>query len=720
MKKYALIVGVSRYDDPEIGDLNFAAQDAREVGACLSEVCGFDEVRTLVSGGEHEPDHISVVEALHNFAPILNKEDLFLFYFAGHGIHTANGSFLLASNSRIRMPELAAVPMPLLQQSLSRLDAAERVLILDACRNDPQQGRGDSDNLLTQEFSRDILAVAKAPCEGVSPAATCVLFSCSEGERAYEWPDKCHGAFTWYLLDGMRGAAHDAQGRLTIQSLSRYVEEQVPRWARKTGKLHTQIPWAQQLGSLRDICLGTRFDVDKEGAITGEGSDSAPVPHAVQDVRVACNAYWDRAAYLYGASQDACVLVEITGNSEGGAAPDLPIHYGLVLDVSGSMNRPDRYPFLVEALKAFLSGIRSCDVVSIALFSGGGDVLCQAESGGATQQGVTTLLERLDRSPVKFGGHTYLAEGLKFMPLVYIQTGCAYTNRCYILTDGEVHDADAARPHIAQLAGMGVELYSYGFGSEFDLTNMRSLFSGVLGGTIKPILSTDEAQATFAHIAHVGSNVMVRSLSVGFTFREGIRGRVFSYHPRIDFIGEVGSLPSALHLGSMEKGRRYRYCLEVSVPAVPRERQAENTPLGDVIVDTDGTKLVVPLAARRTNSKALYETRTDEVLDVRDAVQFTIADSNEARKASIAARVRLMKRERCDPVQIADMERRLERLDQVCTESGLACEMADDITRARPADGSPEPVMERPDSRTGTEKTPSLGKRVFARYKRSL
>lgn len=258
MKKYALIVGVSRYDDPDIGNLNFAAEDAREVGDCLTEICGFDEVRTLVSGGEREPDHISVVEALNRFAPILNPDDLFLFYFAGHGIHTANGSFLLASNSRIRMPELAAVPMPLLQQCLSRLDAAERVLILDACRNDPQKGRGDSDNLLTQEFSRDILSVAKAPCEGVSPA-TCVLFSCSEGERAYEWADRKHGAFTWYLLDGMRGAALDPQGRLTVQGLSRYVEEHVPRWSRKMALPRPQTPWAQQVGSLREICLFKTF-----------------------------------------------------------------------------------------------------------------------------------------------------------------------------------------------------------------------------------------------------------------------------------------------------------------------------------------------------------------------------------------------------------------------------------------------------------------------------
>ncbi len=70
MRKYALIVGVSRYYDPEIGNLNFAADDAREMGACLREICGFDEVRTLASGGEREPDHISVVEELNRFVHI--------------------------------------------------------------------------------------------------------------------------------------------------------------------------------------------------------------------------------------------------------------------------------------------------------------------------------------------------------------------------------------------------------------------------------------------------------------------------------------------------------------------------------------------------------------------------------------------------------------------------------------------------------------------------
>jgi formylglycine-generating enzyme required for sulfatase activity len=276
MKKYALVIGIGRYDDPEITDLGFAAQDAREVHRCLVETCGFDEARLLVTGGELEPDHVRIVDALANLAPLVCPGDLLLFYFAGHGIQTRTGTHLLTSNSRIRMPELASVSMHVLQDCLSRIESSDRVLILDACRNDPHKGMGDQDNLLTEGFSRDVLAVAGTAAEGQVPA-TCVLFSCSEGERAYEWPDQGHGAFTHYLLEGMRGGAVDDRGCLTVQGLGRYVEQRVPRWAQKARAPRPQQPWAQQLGSFREIVLAEALP-----------DRPVPVPRSRPEARVKC------------------------------------------------------------------------------------------------------------------------------------------------------------------------------------------------------------------------------------------------------------------------------------------------------------------------------------------------------------------------------------------------------------------------------------------------
>jgi len=254
VSKFALVVGVREYADPEITGLPFAARDAEEVGACLREGCGFEEVRVITSDGVRPPDNVCVVDALRNLAPLVSARDMFLFYFAGHGIHVAGRSYLLTANSYMHMPELASLPLDVLEGCLARLECSERVLILDACRSDPVRRRGTQAVGLSAEFSRDVLAVARARPGDMMPV-TCVLFSCSQGERAYEWPEKEHGTFTYYLLEGLRGNARSSEGRITVQAVARYVEQAVPRWASKMGLPRSQRPWCQQVGSLREVVL---------------------------------------------------------------------------------------------------------------------------------------------------------------------------------------------------------------------------------------------------------------------------------------------------------------------------------------------------------------------------------------------------------------------------------------------------------------------------------
>ncbi len=257
MKKYAVVNGISEYDDPDITNLSCAANDAKVIEKCLQEFCKFDDVRLFVSGGDNEPINNAILKTLSNLGPHLEKDDLFLFYFAGHGIHTKEGSYLLTCNSLAQYPGSSSLSLNELGLCFSSFDSSNRILILDACRNDPQSGRGNEDNVLTKNFSRDILAAAKASSPDFIPA-TCVLHSCSLGQRAYEWHEQGHGAFTYYLLEGMRGKAFDAQGRLTVQGLGCYVEEQVPQWSEEFGTPKRQTPWYEQTGSPRDICLAIR------------------------------------------------------------------------------------------------------------------------------------------------------------------------------------------------------------------------------------------------------------------------------------------------------------------------------------------------------------------------------------------------------------------------------------------------------------------------------
>ena len=91
--------------------------------------------------------------------------------------------------------------------------ASVKVLLVDACRNDPgpEGGRNgiDADN-------------APRPPSGVA-----ALFSCRAGEKAFEHAKYEHGVFFHHLLQGLKGEAKNTKGNVTFHSLAEYVQEQV-------------------------------------------------------------------------------------------------------------------------------------------------------------------------------------------------------------------------------------------------------------------------------------------------------------------------------------------------------------------------------------------------------------------------------------------------------------------------------------------------------------
>jgi len=42
------------------------------------------------------------------------------------------------------------------------------------------------------------------------------LYACNVEKRAYEWAEKKHGVFSYYLLEGLNGEAVNSQGKVTI------------------------------------------------------------------------------------------------------------------------------------------------------------------------------------------------------------------------------------------------------------------------------------------------------------------------------------------------------------------------------------------------------------------------------------------------------------------------------------------------------------------------
>ncbi len=195
-EKWAILVGINDYENPDINDLKCAVADVTTFKKTLVEVGEFKDdnifLMTDKSRGEKRPTNINILFSVESLARQMKPQDTFIFYFSGHGIMRGDKAFLLSINAvkwSVRTLKLSSVPMDELKASMSKIKARQVLFIVDACRNDPGAGKGDKDNLLTDDFAKNVRAMPGSDSSGF-PSATATLYACSKGERAYEYHDK--------------------------------------------------------------------------------------------------------------------------------------------------------------------------------------------------------------------------------------------------------------------------------------------------------------------------------------------------------------------------------------------------------------------------------------------------------------------------------------------------------------------------------------------------
>jgi formylglycine-generating enzyme required for sulfatase activity len=282
MRRYAITVGVQEYAlGGGVAPLQYACADAEAIGNALREHCRFDEVRILTtsSTANGQLTDTSILTTLRDMAGRLNEDDLFLFFFAGHGVEQQVGgqhrSFLLAPNASLQFMT-GLLDLAMLREIMARMACSQRVFLLDCCRNDPLGGRGDAGNPMTERLTRDIVAAAMRPHTDQTNRVTLVMNACRPGERSYERPDVGHGAFSHWLVQGLRGEAWTDEG-LEGAQLCRYVESSLTDWSQRTGlRQHADF---QQLESASVVWLAGA------GALQGAPRPPAIMPPPPQPVR---------------------------------------------------------------------------------------------------------------------------------------------------------------------------------------------------------------------------------------------------------------------------------------------------------------------------------------------------------------------------------------------------------------------------------------------------
>jgi tetratricopeptide (TPR) repeat protein/uncharacterized caspase-like protein len=290
-KRWALVIGVDKYTDPQISPLKGSDNDARQIADALVRFSGFpkDQVILLSTSEpiERQPTRVNILRRLSNLSTTVPKDGMLLVSFAGHGMERGGQAFLLPADAQISdsisFLEETAISMSRVKAWIKETGVGQVLLLLDACRNDPG-GRADAPNNLSNAYvnafnfdvrNREVQAFATVYATGI-------------GQRAYEYTEKKQGYFSWAVVEGLKGAAANDKGEVTLSQLVKYVQDAVPkRIAVDLGSTKQQKPFA--------VIEGYRAD-ELVLAVTSAASNAASnVPGQIATVDPAAIelAYWD-------------------------------------------------------------------------------------------------------------------------------------------------------------------------------------------------------------------------------------------------------------------------------------------------------------------------------------------------------------------------------------------------------------------------------------------
>jgi hypothetical protein len=241
--RWAVVIGVGRYESAGIPKLRYTVSDAEAIYQVLIGPAGFKKERVLLltDTTERKPTVRNIRWALGTFlSRSARKDDTVLIFFAGHGAPETDprglerdglAKYLIPSDADPDDLYSSALPMDELQTVFGRIEAERVIAFLDACYSGAAGGRtfgsqrtrsGSVDDLFLERLTRSkgrVIITASRPTE-----------------LSIELSEFGHGIFTYYLIQGLKGAADlNRDGIVTLQELYGYVEQQVSAKSRAVG-----------------------------------------------------------------------------------------------------------------------------------------------------------------------------------------------------------------------------------------------------------------------------------------------------------------------------------------------------------------------------------------------------------------------------------------------------------------------------------------------------
>ena len=216
---WALLIGVNDYLN--VSPLKYSVADIHALRKQLVATgFGHDHVFTLADDGadvRRRPLRKNIDRHLNALLGTLDDSgeaiaapgmveagDLVIVAFSGHGVHLDGTSYLCPTDTDLDETS-TLISVERIYKQLELSGANVKLVIVDACRNDPRQ-RGDK-AYATGGNARSLAADFGSP-----PSGILVLSSCAPGQRSWEDNALSHGVFMNFVVSGLGGAADKYKG----------------------------------------------------------------------------------------------------------------------------------------------------------------------------------------------------------------------------------------------------------------------------------------------------------------------------------------------------------------------------------------------------------------------------------------------------------------------------------------------------------------------------
>ncbi len=250
---YIFAIGINEYKKSTY-NLNYAVSDATAFTQALTKDSNqiFKNIE-LISLTNQQATSDSIKACFENIKDKANQNDVFIFYYAGHGSMSAPdgnskaefylipwGITNLYNNQMLQNKGISARQ---LQTYSKEIKAQKQLFLLDACQS------GGAVEYLSSRGSEEEKAIAQL----AHSTGTYFITASGSQQLAGEFEALGHGVFTYAVLQALNGDA-SIDNKVTVKELTLFVEEKVPEISKKY-KGNAQYPASYGFGQDFPIIL---------------------------------------------------------------------------------------------------------------------------------------------------------------------------------------------------------------------------------------------------------------------------------------------------------------------------------------------------------------------------------------------------------------------------------------------------------------------------------